>query len=193
MMGAVLSGETSSEIASERVEPFFDMARAWFTLHYGKRPGFRLRENLHWPKNNLIQRQLNLYVGSRAGLEIYYEQARGANNGVMTIRRRGRLEHHAQVYAALFGVGVGLIAFLIVISAGLDENWFTRPSRILPEPHFHGGAFLLAPIISSLIAGLLATAAAWPLTLISRPLCRVANRNENLVTPDRLFEILIKQ
>ncbi len=158
-----------------------------FRQLYGHRPGFELRSDEFWPDEKLLQHQVNLYVGPRAGLEVHYRQPAGAADGVVSVRIRGRLERRVQMGAALSGLAVAVLTFLVVAVVGIHEGWFTRSSRILAEPHFHGGSFLLTTILSALGTGLVTTAVAWPASWVCRPLGRAANRAEDLVTPDALL------
>lgn len=187
-----MAQEASAEIPADRAGQIFDDAKVWLSGQYGGRPGFRFREGLFWPKDKFIQRQLNLYVGSRAGLEIYFEQAEGKATGNLIVRERGRLDHNARSIVGAFAGGVACLTFLIMVLAGIYEDWFIRPSRNLPTPHFHGGAFLLGTFLPSILAGLIAFAVTWPLTLLCRPLCSAANRAERIVKSKDLLARLVR-
>jgi hypothetical protein len=130
---------------------------------------------------------LNLFVGSRAGLQLRYQQRDGAASGILSVRECGWLEYRIKASAMFFGFVISVCAFLFLLFDGLVWNRFIARSVAFVELHFHFGAVIFYALMPAVLAGFMAGALAWPLSLLARPFCRVANRVGNIESPSELI------
>lgn len=170
-------------VAVGEVDAVFAAAEALLRERYGARPGFELRDDLAWPKDNTAQRQTNLFVGRHAGLELSWRAPRGAAAGILVARARGFLEFRLKVRSLLVGAVVAIAAFVVLLVDGFAWNSFIAYSYRAFGNVLHGGAIVLYAFVPAVILGGCAGALGWASSWLVRPLVHQANRALGVETP----------
>ncbi|MFO1281522.1 MAG: hypothetical protein U1F51_03490 [Burkholderiales bacterium] len=174
-----------------RAGPIFERSRELLVGRYGRLPRFELRDDLGWPAPPEERRQLNLFVGPRAGLEVAWRARRASDDGVLVVRERGWLEYRGRAHSMLAGAIVALIVFAILLVDGFVWNRFIAHSSRAQGFVFHGGTVVLYAFVPAVAVGFVTGALGWMLAALVRPICRVANRRIGIEPPAQFLARLV--
>lgn len=169
-------------LAADRVAAAFAQADVVLRERYGKRPGFELRTDLAWPRDDGRERQTNAFIGPRAGLEVAWRPG-GTAEGALVVRERGWIELRLKARAILVGAIVALAVLAFLAVDGLVWNRFLAYSYRAYGQVFHGGAFLLYAVVPAVVAGFGVGAFVWSSSWLVRPWVRAANRSLGVESP----------
>lgn len=175
----------------DRVAAAFAVADRVLRDRYGNRPGFDLRTDLAWPRDDGQERQTNAFIGPRAGLEVAWRPGRSTGEGSLEVRERGWIELRLKARAILVGAVVGLAALAFLAVDGLVWNRFIAYSYRAYGQIFHGGAFVLYAVVPAVVIGFAAGAVVWLSSWLVRPLVRAANRALGVESPAHLLARIV--
>lgn len=147
-------------------------------------PGAAIRHDLS--RDDRVA-QLNAFVGTWAGVEFRCRVAQDGERATIHACRRGFAEYRLKAWSILFGAIVGGIAVVALLIDGFVGDSFVARSAWNASPHVHGGAMVLYAVVPGIVAGILATAATWPLSWLTRGVTWVVNRRLGLESPARLL------
>lgn len=186
-----MSATTRTRLDAGVVGPTFERSRELLVGRYRRLPGFELRDDLGWPAPSAERRQLNLFVGPHAGLEVAWRARRASADGMLVVRERGWLEYRGRAHSMLAGAIVALIVFAVLLVDGFVWNRFIAHSSRAQGFVFHGGTVVVYAFMPAVAVGFATGALGWMLAALARPFCRAANRRIGVERPAEFLARLV--